>query len=72
MKQFWEALAKSPNKDFVDFVNLAVWTGARKGDVMSMRWCDVSFDDNRWRIPDPKLCKPYDVPLTSEVVAILL
>jgi integrase len=68
---FWAALAKSPNLDFIDFANLALWTGARKSNVLEMRWQDTSLEDNRWTIPDPKNRKPYTVPLTPEAVSIL-
>ncbi len=65
------ALKGEPSKDLVDFVNLSLWTGARRGDVLSLRWQDVSLDDNSWRIPDPKSRVPYTVPLTPEAVAVL-
>jgi integrase len=59
------------DRDLVDFVNLSLWTGARKSDVFSMRWDDVRLDDNKWTIPNPKSGKSYDVPLTPEAVGIL-
>jgi integrase len=68
---FFLALRKEKNVDLRDFVNLAMWTGARKNDVLSMRWESVSVDDNRWLIPDPKNRTPYTVALTPEAVAIL-
>lgn len=71
LPQLWTALNRSKNPDLRDFVNLALWTGARKTDVLSMRWQDVSLDDNRWNIPDPKNRTPYAVPLTPEAIAIL-
>jgi integrase len=71
LPQLWTALRKSPNQDFIDYVNLALWTGARKSDVLSMRWQDISLSDNRWTIPDPKNRTPYVVPLTPEAIQIL-
>jgi integrase len=68
--QFFEALKTEPNPDLVDFVKLALWTGARKGDIMSMRWQDLSLDDNRWEVPDPK-SDPYAVALVPEAVEVL-
>jgi len=64
------AMKEEPNRDLVDVVNLALWTSARRGDVLSMRWRDISLDDNAWHIPTPK-GKPYAVPLTNEAVEIL-
>ncbi len=70
MPRLFAALRKESNRDLVDFVNLSLWTGARKSDVLSMRWQDISLDDNRWDVPDPK-GDPYAVPLTPEAVKIL-
>jgi integrase len=68
---FFKALKKETNVDLRDFVNLAMWTGARRGDILSMRWQDISLADNRWDVPDPKNRTPYPVPLTPEAIAIL-
>jgi integrase len=65
------ALRSVSNPDLADYVSLALWTRARKSDVLSMRWQDVSLRDNRWTIPNPKNRKPLEVPLTPEAVAIL-
>jgi integrase len=61
---------KATSPDLRDYVNLALWTGARKSDVLSMRWNDVKLDDNRWDVHDSK-SGDYVVPLTPEAVAIL-
>jgi integrase len=71
MPRLFAALKSEKNPDVVDFVNLSLWTGARKMDVLSMRWSDVSLDDNRWLVPDPKNRAPYQIALTDEAVAIL-
>jgi integrase len=56
--------------DLRDYVNLALWTGARKSDLFSMRWDDVKLEDTRWDVPDSKSVQ-YSIPLTPEAVAIL-
>jgi integrase len=71
LPQFFAALRQETNSDLRDFVNLAMWTGARRGDIFSMRWQDVSIADNRWQIPDPKNGEPYSVALTPEAIEIL-
>jgi integrase len=65
------ALKKEPNASLRDYVTLALWTGARRGDLLSMRWQDLSLEDNRWEIPHPKNRSPYLVALTPEAVKIL-
>lgn len=54
LAKFFGAVATEKNTDFRDYVLLALWTGARKSDVMSMRWQDVFLEDNRWHIQNPK------------------
>ncbi|MGB2679136.1 MAG: site-specific integrase [Candidatus Acidiferrum sp.] len=65
------ALRQEPNAALRDYVNLALWTGARRSDVLSMRWQDLGLEDNRWEIPHPKNRSPYVVALTPEAVKIL-
>jgi integrase len=67
----FSALRNEPNAALRDYVNLALWTGARRGDVLSMRWQNLGLDENRWEIPHPKSREPYIVALTPEAVKIL-
>lgn len=71
LARLFSALRDEPNPDLRDFVNLALWTGARKADVFAMRWDNISLADNRWQVPNPKSRTPYTVPLTPEAVKIL-
>ena len=70
LARLWTALRQDPNRHLRDFVNLALWTGARKMDVLGMRWQDLSFNANSWSVPDPK-GEPYVVPLDVETLKIL-
>ncbi len=71
LARLFAALRKDQNADLSDFVLLALFTGARKSDLFSMAWSDVSLPDNRWTIPNPKSSTPYLVALTPEAVKIL-
>ena len=71
LARLFTALRKESNADLRDFVLLALFTGARKSDVFSMAWSDISLPDNRWTIPNPKSNTPYVVALTPESVKIL-
>ncbi len=58
---------------FQDFFKVLLLTGARKSNVLSMRWQDISFELKRWRIPETST-KNKDVNivlLTDKVVQIL-
>ncbi len=65
------ALRSEPNANLRDFVLLALLTGARKSDILSMRWENIFLDDNRWQVPQPKNRKPYQVALMPEAVKVL-
>jgi integrase len=70
LARLFKALRKTP-ADVRDFVNLSLWTGARKSDVLSMRWENLSLPDNRWEVPNPKSRNPYVIALTPEASEIL-
>ena len=69
--KLFTALKAENNQDLTDYVNLALWTGARKSDILSMRWRDISLPDNRWTVPFSKSGESYEVALTPEAIGIL-
>lgn len=71
LARLFQSLKRQKNADLTDFVLLALFTGARRGDVLSMRWENLYLADNRWEVPKPKNRKPYLVPLTPEAVELL-
>lgn len=68
---FFRALNEEKNTRVADFIWLSLLTGARKSNVLSMRWQDVSFEDETWYIPDTKNGEPQLVPLIPEAINIL-
>jgi integrase len=68
---FLKELGRETNRDLRDFLWLALMTGARRGDILSARWGDVSFETHTWRITDPKAEVPYIVPLMPEAIEVL-
>ncbi|MBA3931280.1 MAG: recombinase XerD, partial [Xanthomonas sp.] len=68
-----EALAGDDSQDFRDFVVLSLMTGARRGNVMAMRWEDLSLPDAAWRVPGEasKNGEPMLIDLVPEALAIL-
>lgn len=68
---FLKALADDPNPDFSDFVLTALCTGARKGNVLAMRWDQLDLVRGMWRIPETKNGTPQTVPLAGPVVGVL-
>jgi len=56
-----------------DYYLLALLTGARRNNVLSMRWSNLNLADARWRISggDSKNKKAMYIPLTSAALDIL-
>lgn len=71
VSRFFAALAQEENVTARDFILMALLTGARKSNVLSMRWQDISLQNEIWRIPDTKNGEPHNVPLSPQVLEIL-
>jgi integrase len=70
LPKFMEALEMEPNRDMRDFFLTCLYTGARCGNVLSMRWEDIDFSINEWRIPDTKNGEPVRIPLIGKALEI--
>jgi integrase len=51
LKSFFAAIEQE-EEIFQDFFKLLLFTGARKTNVLSMKWSDLNLTLNRWRIPE--------------------
>lgn len=65
------ALQSAATVDLRDFILLDMLTGARKLNLLSMRWADVDFATGTWTIPDTKNGTRQLVPLGGNELAIL-
>lgn len=68
-----EALAQHPNQQSANIVRLLVLTGARKGEVLSMRWQDLDLQAGVWVKPSAhtKQKKNHRVPLSAPAIELL-
>jgi integrase len=71
LASFFKAVQNETNETIRDYVLLSLYTGARRSNVVSMRWSDISFQHKVWRIPQTKNDEPVVVPLIEEVIEIL-
>ena len=69
--RFYRALAAEPNTTLRDYFLISLLTGARRANVLAMRWNEIDLDRGEWRIPRTKNNDPQLVPLTPEAVEIL-
>jgi integrase len=72
LARFFEAVQETaePAKSFF---MLALLTGARRSNVLGMRWRDIDMDEALWHIPalSAKAGEEMDIPLTPEAMAVL-
>jgi integrase len=78
-----DALAESPDKQVANILRLSLFTGARIGEVLSMRWQYFDSDEKAWAGIDleaGKWVKPgattkqrteHEVPLSAEALQLL-
>jgi integrase len=54
-----------------DYVWLSLFTGARRGNTLAMRWDDIDFELAQWTIPETKNGEELVIALTSKALALL-
>ncbi len=71
MPRFMAALASEPNGTARDFILMALMTGARRENVLAMRWEQINFHNCTWRIPETKNGEPQIVVLVPQAIQLL-
>jgi integrase len=71
LPKFFVTLAEEKNQLIKDFILISLYTSARKGNVLTMRWENIKFIDKIWYIPDTKNGIPQSLPLLDQAVKIL-
>lgn len=71
--KFFEALGELQSRTARDFFAMCLFTGARRSNVASMRWDEVSIESRTWTIPAAKYKGKRDnaVMLSPETLEIL-
>lgn len=67
---FFAALGELPEQP-KNFFSLCLLLGQRRENTLAMRWTEIDFVENVWRIPDTKNGEPHEVPLTADALEIL-
>jgi len=71
LPRFFKALADEENQTIKDYILVSLLTGARRSNVLAMRWVDINFERAEWRIQETKNGTPQTVALSPEVIEIL-
>lgn len=54
LQRFFEALEKEPLQLWKDFFMIALFTGARRSNIQSMRWEEIDFSRATWTVSEEK------------------
>ena len=67
------ALAREVNPDLALFIMLAAATGARRSELLALRWSDIDLDKATWTVPREltKMDRDHIVPLSKPVMLFL-
>jgi integrase len=71
MPKLFKALMDEPNETARDYFLTALFTGARRSNVLEMRWDQINLDRQTWRIPRTKNGDPQTIPLVPAMVELL-
>jgi integrase len=71
LPRLFQAIAEEPNSSVRGVLLTALLTGARRTEVLTMRWEDVSLTRAEWRIPQTKAGRPHLLPLPHALVTLL-
>lgn len=73
LPRFFDALNQEADTTLRDYFLLSILTGARRANLLSMRWDEINLDRSLWIIPHDKskTGEKYQVPLVDQAVDIL-
>jgi integrase len=71
LPRVFAAIAEEPDVFVRAAFLTALLTGARREEVLTMRWEDLNFERAEWRIPRTKADRPHVLPLVRPLVTIL-
>lgn len=71
LKALFKSLANETNHTARDYILISLLTGARKGNVLRMKWKEIDFEAKQWRIPITKNNEPLIIPLSNQAIEIL-
>ena len=71
LPRLFQAIAEEADPSVRAVLLTALLTGARRTEVLTMRWDEVSLTRAEWRIPHTKAGRPHLLPVPHALVALL-
>ena len=71
LPKFFQALNEETSVIVRDYILLSLLTGARKSNILAMRWDEINFSRTTWTIPLTKTGDSHTLPLVPAAIEIL-
>lgn len=71
LSRLFKALTEELNTTVRDYILISLLTGARRSNVLKMRWNEINFNISTWTIPETKIGESQTIPLIPEAIKIL-
>jgi len=71
LKKYIDAVREEPDKQIADLLELALYTGMRKGELFKLKWEHVDFEKRFILIKDPKGGIDQKIPLNDSALNLL-
>jgi integrase len=71
LPRFFESLDSELNDTIRDYIYVSLFTGARKSNVLAMRWEEINFERQEWLIPETKNGESLRIHLVDLVLDLL-
>lgn len=70
-RRLWQVLSDEPDSDIKHFLMMLMLTGARKSNLLAMRWDEIDEKRMIWTIPETKNGDRLDIALMEAELSIL-
>ena len=71
LPKLWQAIQVEENVYWRGFFLLNLLLGARRGEILAMRWEDLDLEQGIWHIPETKAGRSHYLPLPIEALEVL-
>lgn len=71
LPRFFESLDAETNPTIRDYIYVSLFTGARRSNVLAMRWEDINFERKEWLVRETKNGEAQRIHLIERVIDIL-
>lgn len=71
LQRFFAVLDEYDNEISRDAILMLIYTGARKRNILEMKWADIDMEAKIWKIPQTKTAKNVTIALVEPAMEVL-